>query len=63
MWVEFGIGMSVMEPVHDGIGLRAHIRRALCDVCYNEEEALPAFAHGECAMCGIAVLKKGLGKL
>lgn len=60
MGVQFGICMSVVQPVHHGIGSRAHIRRALCDIGKDEEETLPALTHGEGAMGSIPVLEKRL---
>lgn len=62
MRVLLGIGIGMMQAVHDGIGLRAHVGRALCDIGQDEEKALPALAHGKCAMGCIPVLEEGLGK-
>src|SRR4051812_960658 len=60
MGIELSISIRVVIAVHDSVGTRAHVGRALCNVSADEEHTLPALAHLKRAMCGVAMLKKSL---
>lgn len=60
MRIFFSVCISMVQAVHNGVCLRAHVRGALCDVSKDKEEAFPAFAHAKGAVRGIPVLEEGL---
>jgi hypothetical protein len=60
--IKFRIGKGVVHAVHNGIGPRAQVRRALRDIGKYKKEPLPRLAHGKGFMRGVPVLKKRLGK-
>ena len=62
MWIKFGVGMRMVQAVHDAIGPWAQVRGALRDIGKYKEELLPGFAHGKRFMGSITVLKKRLRK-
>jgi hypothetical protein len=62
MGIVFGIGKSMVNPVHDGIHTRTHIRRTLGKIGYQEKKSFPAPVHGKSPVGCITVMKEGLGK-
>ena len=62
MRIKFGIGVGMVDAVHDAVHSWAHVRRPLGDVRKNEKETLPALVHAKGAMCRITMMEKRLGK-
>ena len=62
MRIHFGIGVGMMNPVHDAIHARAHIGGALCYIGKNKKETFPSPAHAKGPVCRIPMMKKRLCK-
>jgi hypothetical protein len=62
MRVFFGIAVSVMHPVKDGVCPGIKERRSLRDKCKEVKKALPGFTHAEHFVGGVPVQKEGLAK-
>ena len=62
MRIQFGIGIRMVDTVHDAVRSWAQVGRTLRKPGEKEKESLPTTAHVERFVSGITVLKKGLGK-
>jgi hypothetical protein len=62
MRIEFRIRVGVVHPVHDGVGARAQVRRALCEPRKDVKELFPALAHRKCPVRRKAMLEESLRK-
>ncbi len=58
--VFFRVGKSMVHPVHDGVGARRQVGRALCQIGGQVEKPLPELVHGEHLMRSVAVMEEGL---